>query len=116
MLQHTCWGTTAFRCCSFWNLNFTQYSDVLRAWLPGFDSRQEQEVFSLDIIQTCSRTHSGSYLMGTGGSFHGRRRPWREADHLHPSSAEFKNDGTIPPLPHVFMGWWLLTHRNSFTI
>jgi hypothetical protein len=24
--------------------------------------------------------------------------------------------GVIPPLPHVFMGWHLIKHRNNFTL
>jgi hypothetical protein len=31
----------------------------------------------------------------------GLKRPGREADHSHPSSAEVKNGGAIPPLPHI---------------
>jgi hypothetical protein len=33
----------------------------------------------------------------------GVKRQGREADHSPPSSAEVKNDGATPPLPHVFM-------------
>jgi hypothetical protein len=42
--------------------------------------------------------------MGTGGSFLGVKRAVREADHLPPSSAEFKNVGAIPPLPIYLHG------------
>jgi hypothetical protein len=31
----------------------------------------------------------------------GTKRPGREADHSPPSSAQVKNDGAIPPLPHT---------------
>jgi hypothetical protein len=31
----------------------------------------------------------------------GGKRPGREADHSSPSSAEVKNGGAIPPLPHM---------------
>jgi hypothetical protein len=33
----------------------------------------------------------------------GVKRQGREADHFPPSSAEVKNTGAIPSLPHVFM-------------
>jgi hypothetical protein len=33
--------------------------------------------------------------------FLGVKRPAREADHSAPSSAEVKNGGAIPPLPHM---------------
>jgi hypothetical protein len=40
--------------------------------------------------------------MGTRGSFPGGvKRPGRESDHSLPSSAEVKNGGAIPPLPHT---------------
>jgi hypothetical protein len=31
-----------------------------------------------------------------------------EADYSPPSSAEIKNVGAIPPLPHIFMVWCLI--------
>jgi hypothetical protein len=34
--------------------------------------------------------------------FQGVERSERKADYSPPSSAEVKNDGAIPPLPHVF--------------
>jgi len=43
------------------------------------------------LSQTGSGAHPVSYLMGTGGSFLGVKRPWRKADHSPPSSAEVKN-------------------------
>jgi hypothetical protein len=38
----------------------------------------------------------------------GMKRSGREADHSPPSSEEVKNNGAIPPLPHVFMVWCLI--------
>jgi hypothetical protein len=32
------------------------------------------------------------------------KRPEREADYSSPSSAEIKNGGAMPPLPHAFYG------------
>jgi hypothetical protein len=34
-----------------------------------------------------------------GSLFPELKRMWREADHSHPSTAEVKNGGAIPPLP-----------------
>jgi hypothetical protein len=55
--------------------------------------------------------------MSTGGSFPGVKRPGRVPDQSPPSSAEVKNDGAKPPLPHVF-SWhsaYLIKHRGNFT-
>jgi hypothetical protein len=41
-------------------------------------------------VQNDSGAHPASYPMGTRGSFPGIKRPGREADHSHPSSAEVK--------------------------
>jgi hypothetical protein len=46
----------------------------------------------------------------------GIKRPGREADHSPPSSAEVKNDGAIPPLPHMSsMAQCLVKQRDRFT-
>jgi hypothetical protein len=45
-------------------------------------------------VQTGSGAHPASYQMGI-------KRPGREADHSPPSSAEVKNGGALPPLPHM---------------
>jgi hypothetical protein len=45
------------------------------------------------------------------------KRPECEADHLHPSSAEVKNEEAILPLPHT-SSWHnaqLIKHGNQFT-
>jgi hypothetical protein len=39
--------------------------------------------------------------MGAGGDFPGGKAAGREANHLPPTSAEVKNGGAIPPLPHM---------------
>jgi hypothetical protein len=47
----------------------------------------------------------------------GVKWPGCEADHSPPSSAEDKNGGDIPPLPHM-SSWhiaYLIKHRNNFT-
>jgi hypothetical protein len=50
-----------------------------------------------------SGTHPAPSPVGTGGDFPGGKWPGREADHSPPSSAEVKNRGAIPRLPHVIM-------------
>jgi hypothetical protein len=78
-----------------------RYSDELRAGRPGFDSRQGRDISLLYSVQTGSEAHPASYPMGTGTNFKGVKRPERKADHSHPSSAEVKNGGAIPSLPHM---------------
>jgi hypothetical protein len=46
-----------------------------------FESRCGQEFSFLNIVQTGSSVHQNLYLMGTGGSFPGVKRPERDADH-----------------------------------
>jgi hypothetical protein len=50
---------------------------------------------------TDSGAHSASYPMGTRVISLRVKCLWHEADHSPTSSAEVKNDGTIPPLPHT---------------
>jgi hypothetical protein len=41
--------------------------------------------------------------LGTGGFSQGLKRPGREAKYLSLYSADVKNGGAIPPLPHMFL-------------
>jgi hypothetical protein len=79
------------------NLNSPQSrcSDELLAGRPEFDSWQGQEFF---LLSTSSRPVLGPTQPGV-------KRPGREADHPPLSSAEVKNGGAIPPLPHTYS--WL---------
>jgi hypothetical protein len=52
-------------------------------------------------VQTGSEANPASYSMGTKGSVPGVKQSRREADHSPRSTAEVKNEGAIPPLPHV---------------
>jgi hypothetical protein len=54
---------------------------------PGIESRWEAR-FSAPV-QTGPGPRTASYTMGSG-SFPGVKRPWRDADHLPPYSAEVK--------------------------
>jgi hypothetical protein len=60
-------------------------------------------MFSYSQRPDGSGAHPATYPMGTGGSFPGSKAAGREDDHSSLSSAEVKNGGAIPPLPHVFM-------------
>jgi hypothetical protein len=45
------------------------------------------------FVQTGSGAHPASCTMGTGGPFPGgKARPWHDADHSPPSSAEVVNE------------------------
>jgi hypothetical protein len=74
----------------------------LRAGQPGFDSWQGQEIF---LYATVSRLALGptqpSIQWVSGAPFLGVKQPGCEADHSPLSSAEVKNDGTIPPLSYT---------------
>jgi hypothetical protein len=76
--------------CSSWD------SNELQARQPGFEYWQGQDFSLLLNVQTGSGAHPTTYPMGNRGSF-----PGGKADHSPPSSAEVKNGGAIPPLPHV---------------
>jgi hypothetical protein len=68
----------------------------LRAGRPRFDSRQGQDFFYSPppILEPPIQWVPGalSLVVKQGG---------RKADHSPQSSAEFKNDGAIPPLPQT---------------
>jgi hypothetical protein len=82
----------------------SRYSEGQPAGRPEFDSRQGK----IFIFFTASRPpleHIQPIQWVPGALFPGVKRPGLEADHSPPSSAEFKNGGTIPPLPHMF-SWY----------
>jgi hypothetical protein len=66
-------------------------------------------------VQTGSGAHPVSYPMGTGGSFSGVKRPRRESDHSPPSSAYIKECVELY-IQYVFMEWFLVKHRDNFTL
>jgi hypothetical protein len=49
-------------------------------------------------VQTGTGTHPASYPMVSGALSLGVKRPEREADHSHPSSAEVKSYTSIPTI------------------
>jgi hypothetical protein len=79
-----------------------QYSDMLWAEQPGFDSWQELEIF---LYSTVSRLALGptqppiQWVLGALSL--GVKRPGHEAESSPPSSAEVRNGGAIPPFHHM---------------
>jgi hypothetical protein len=73
----------------------------LRAGRPEFNSRQGQEIF---LYATASKPALGPTqppIQWVPGALSEVKRPEREADRSPSSSAEVKNGGAIPPLPHT---------------
>jgi hypothetical protein len=53
-------------------------------------------------VQAGSGPHPAPYPIGLRGLYIlGVKQQGREADHSLPSSTEVKNDGAMPPLPHM---------------
>jgi hypothetical protein len=52
-----------------------------------------------------------------GTPFLGVKRPGHEADHSPPSSADVKNAWSYTSTPqYVFMSWYLVKHKDNFTL
>jgi hypothetical protein len=51
-----------------------------------------------------------------GVLFPGVKRQGREADHLPPSSAEVKNGGAVPPLPHMPSWYNVKLNKRRMTL
>jgi hypothetical protein len=66
-------------------------------------------------VQTGSGAHPASYRMGIVGSAPGVKWSGPEADHSPLISAGLTIRGAIPPLPHVFVAWCFVKHRDHFT-
>jgi hypothetical protein len=85
------------------NAWLSRYSDELRAGRPGFNSRQGQEIF---LFSTAPRPALGPTqppIQWVPGAFSpGVKWQGREADHSLSSSADVKNGGAVPPLPHKY--------------
>jgi hypothetical protein len=90
-------------CCFFVELfrgaiptYITTGGTALVRFLPG-----ARDFSALHKVLTGCGARTASYPMGTGTAILGGKAQGREADHSPPSSAEVKNCGAIPPLPHV---------------
>jgi hypothetical protein len=66
-------------------------------------------------VQDGSGAHPASYPMGMGARSLEIKRPGRETDHSHLSSAEVKNVGAILPLRHKssWRGALLINIKNQ---
>jgi len=60
-------------------------------------------IFLIQHVKKICRALPPSYSMGSGGSFLGLRRPWREADHSPPSSAKVKNSWNYNSTPPAYI-------------
>jgi hypothetical protein len=79
-----------------------RYSDGLPAGRPGFDSRQKQTSFLYSTASRLALWPTQLHVQWVSWSVsRAVKRLGREADHSPPSSAEAKNDGAIPSLPHT---------------
>jgi hypothetical protein len=88
---------------------------ISHSWLwagwPGFNSRQGKWLDFFLFITAMSQPVLGPTEPPIQGVprdlIPGIKRPWCEADHSPPPSAEVKNDWSYTPFPHhVFMAWW----------
>jgi hypothetical protein len=61
-----------------------------------------QDFSPVNSIQTDSVAHTHFYPVDNWrGPFPGRKRPWREVNHLLPSRAEVRNYGVIPQISYT---------------
>jgi hypothetical protein len=67
--------------------------------VPGFESQLGQDSSLPDSVQTASGAPPIQCVPAAISLE--VNRPGREDDHSPPSSAEVKNGGAIPPLPHM---------------
>jgi hypothetical protein len=72
--------------------------------------------FQRASLLCCTTPHSLLSHGYRGALSLGIKRPGVEADHSHPSSAEFKNVWSYTSTPqYIFMAWCLVKHRDNFT-
>jgi hypothetical protein len=71
---------------------------IAMGWTAGvrFPTGVNSFLFSIASI-----VHQFSYVIATVGLFPGVDRSGREVDHSPPPTAEVKNGGALPPLPHM---------------
>jgi hypothetical protein len=92
-----------------------KFHNLLDDW-TSIPSRGREGIF---YLHTCFKTGSGAHTdycsVGTGVFTSGIKRPWREADHSSPYSAEVMNAWNCTfTLPHVFMASCLIEHRDNY--
>jgi hypothetical protein len=101
----------------FPKINFTIIIIGLRAWRPGFNSRQVlQYNFLFSSIRALVPTQSLIQWVLEALS-PGVKRLGREADHSPPSSAEVKNAWGFTSTPQFsFIACCLVNHRDNFAV
>jgi hypothetical protein len=67
----------------------------------GFDSQQGQEIFLYSTASRPALSPTQPHIQWYRVLSAGVKRPGREGDHSPPASAEVKNGGAIPALPHT---------------
>jgi hypothetical protein len=107
-----------FKCMWSWARIAQWYSTRLQVGWSGLQVLAGAGNFSLcHCVQTGSGAHTASYPMDTRGSFPGGVKQLRceLTTHLHlvPRS---RMHGAIPSLPHAFMVWCLVQHRDNFNM
>jgi hypothetical protein len=92
--------------------------DMLWAELPGFDSHQGRGIFTVTTSSRSALWPIQPPVQWEPATLSSRvKRPAREVDHSPPSTAADKNVlSYISTTPYVFMAWYLVKHRNNFTI
>jgi hypothetical protein len=80
---------------SYWELVWRRAT----GWTARFRFPVGARLFSSP--QSPNQAQSAPLQWAPGSPFLAVKRPRREADHSPPSSAEVKNGGAIPPLPHL---------------
>jgi hypothetical protein len=82
----------------------SRYSDGVRTGQPEFNSRQCQQISFFSTIPRPALVPTQSPIQWESGEISpGVKRPGLKADHSPSSSAEVKNGGAIPPLPHMYL-------------
>jgi hypothetical protein len=71
-------------------------------WMAGVDFQQGKEVFVYFTASSLALGSTQSPIQWLPGALSLEvKQPGREAAHSPPSTAEVKNGGAIPPLPHT---------------
>jgi hypothetical protein len=91
-------------CMCYSGVGIARYRDGLRAGRLGFDSQQCIILLSPTASRLDVEATQPTIRLVPGGLSPGVKRCGREADYSPPSSAEVKNGGAVPALPHMFHG------------
>jgi hypothetical protein len=70
--------------------------------LDGRGSIPDRRKRLFSILQHPDQLWDPSYIVGMGTLFSGVKQPRCKSDHSPPFTAEVKNGGAIPSLPHLY--------------